>query len=115
MPMRDDIQYMLHRYREASEKRADAEGEYAKLDHMRLSVLAILMKQEAHNHPTAAAQEREARASDDYREYVNKFGDATTRLHKARAAQRERELAIELYRSMVATSRKEMETLHLQT
>ena len=89
--------------------KAQAEREY--LDNFRHSKIAILMKQYEKDYPTAAAQEREARAHPEYRELLDALRTATEEAEKARWLLKIAEIGASLYQTEQANARAEMKNL----
>lgn len=109
--VRKEAESLLHAYREAYSEYAQAYADYTKTDLMRHVVLAHLMREaEARGVSSVAAQEREARASEEYLEFVEKFARVAGTLEMARGKRDERRMAIELWRSVQARDRAEIET-----
>lgn len=101
---------LINAYRQAYEAYANALSQHTLLDHQRHTILALLMKDaEALGVSSAAGQEREARASPEYREHIEALAEATARLEIAKGRKRERELAIDLWRTVQARDRAEIE------
>ena len=75
------LEQKLQKIREIGEKHAIAKSELARLEHGRKILLAVLMKKFMINSNTgkldsAVAQDREARASDEYKAHINKLAKA---------------------------------------
>ena len=93
----------------------DKAGEYAKakaqqsyLSEFRKSKLAILMKQAAvEGHSTAAAQEREAYAHEEYQELLEGWRDATEMTELYRYQLKAAEIKVEVWRTTSANKRAE--------
>lgn len=106
--METDAERLLDRFRRAGRRYAIAAAEHAKLDLMRHSVIAMLMRDaESAGQKTAAAQERDARASQIYRDHIDKIAKAVLELEEARAEMAGSRFAIDLYRTTQASLRQE--------
>ena len=75
------LESKLQKIREIGENHAKAKSELARLEHGRKILLAVLMKKFMINSNTgkldsAVAQDREARASDEYKAHIDKLAEA---------------------------------------
>jgi hypothetical protein len=82
----EDVERALTFLRDKAPHIADAKAELEKAKHMLKHIKALVMSQ--HANLAVGAQEREAYASDKYRDQVFKIGEATQR-YELLAAQRE--------------------------
>ena len=104
----DPIEKRLHELRELAAKYAKAEAQRVYIEEFKKSKLAQLMKSaEARGHATAAAQEREARASDQYVELLNGLQVATEEAERSRWELKIAEMGAELWRTQQASLRAE--------
>lgn len=104
----DAIERRMQELRETAAKFAKAYAQREYLDEFKRSKLAILMqKAERDGFTTAAAQEREARASKDYRELLEGLRDAVETSEALRWELKIAEIGAEVWRSKEATRRAE--------
>lgn len=106
------IEAHLERVRKASRDYAKAESEYQKLDHFRHSLLANLMRRaEQDGCKSAVAQDREARASREYTEFLEGLAVAHERSIRLKWDLEIAKWQVELYRTQEATRRVELRAL----
>jgi hypothetical protein len=98
----------FHQLSEQASRFAKAKSEADYLNHFRKSKLAILMKKYEPSFPTAAAQEREARADPEYIEILQGLRAATEACEKERWELKLVEMKFESWRTKEATKRAEM-------
>lgn len=102
------IERRMQELREKSKEYAEAYATMNHLDEFKKSKLAILMKQaERQGFQTAAAQEREARAHDDYLTLLDNLKTATERCESLRWELKLAELGAEIWRTKQANQRAE--------
>lgn len=102
------IERRLDELRRTAKKYAVAYAQREHLDEFKKSKLAILMKKaERDGFTTAAAQEREARASDDYIALLDGLKDATEESEALRWELKIAEIASEVWRTQEASKRAE--------
>ena len=102
------IEQILHRYREASKEHAIAKAKADYLENFKKHLVCTLMKTaEQQGHKSAAAQEREAYASEAYLTHIKGLAEATQtaalRHHELRCLEYE----IEVWRTTQANERQE--------
>jgi hypothetical protein len=85
---------------------AEAKAQYEYMDEFRKSKIAILMKSSGES--TAAAQEREALASKDYRDFLDGLRVANERMLGLQMKIKAIETRFEHWRTVQATRRAEM-------
>lgn len=102
------IERRLTELRDTAKAFAKAYAQREYLDEFKKSKLAMLMKQaEVKGHVSAAAQEREARASADYLELLEGLRDATEQAEGLRWQLKIAEIASEVWRTKEASKRAE--------
>jgi hypothetical protein len=105
----DAIERRMSELRDTAKAFAKAYAQKEYLEEFKRSKLAMLMKQaESKGHTTAAAQEREARASNDYLELLQGLRDATEQAESLRWQLKIAEIASEVWRTRQSTRRAEM-------
>ncbi len=102
------LERWLERLRAAGERRALARSKLVGLEHKRKVLLAVLSRAYALEFPSVAAQEREARASDDYQHMIEQIEAAELEYGRADAEWEALRLYSSLYQSVKATERAEM-------
>jgi hypothetical protein len=102
------LERWLERLRAAGERRAIARSKLVGLEHKRKVLLAVLSRTYALEFSSVAAQEREARASDDYQRMVEDIEAAELEYGRADAEWEALRLYSSLYQSVKATERAEM-------
>lgn len=103
------INQRLHELRELATKHAKAKAQANYLEEFKKSKLSILMKKyERAGHQTAAAQEREARADQEYMEVLDGLRTAVEVSEEARWSLEVAKMAIEVWRTRRADQRAEM-------
>jgi len=103
-----DIEELLERYRQLADRYAPARANREYLDEYKKSMLALLMKDaERNGFSTAAAQEREARASGGYKELLDGLKEAIHEEEKIRYHLKAVEWEIEIWRTKQANERAE--------
>ena len=103
------IEHRMQELREKAGKLANAQAMRYQLDHSRKAVLAMAMKTaEQHGHKSVAAQEREAYASAEYRQWLDGSTEAVRNHERLRLEFKVIELRAEIWRTMQATRRAEM-------
>lgn len=90
---------------------AEAQGQMVYLIEFRKSKKAILMKQAEFDHPTAAAQEREAYAHPEYIEVLHGLQAATEKALLCKLKWRAHEIDFETWRTKQANYRAEKSLL----
>ena len=106
--MSDAIEQRMAELRETAGKFAKAYAQVSYLEEFKKSKLALLMKKaEIDGFTTAAAQEREARASDDYMELLEGLRAATEDSERLRWELKIAEIASEVWRTKQANMRAE--------
>ena len=102
------LERWLVRLRAAGERRAQARSKLVGLEHRRKVLLAVLSKAFALEYPSVAAQEREARASDDYGHMIDEIEAAELEFGRADAEWEALRLYSSLWQSVKATERAEL-------
>lgn len=103
-----DIEQLLHKYRSLVEPYATARATRTYIEEYKKSLLALLMKKAAQTgHTSAAAQEREALASEQYMEQLVALQGAVEEEEKLRYHIKQTEMEIEVWRSLQANERFE--------
>ena len=105
-PSIDHWQSKLNRYLELGDQYADAKAELSNLDNIKHSILAMAAK--ASGESSVAAQQREAYASDDYRQWSRDHYAAVKQCEGLRLRMRAAELWFEMVRTLESTRREEM-------
>lgn len=106
----ETIERRIEKLRELAGLFAEAKGERVQIEHFRSSKKAMLMKGAAvEGVKSAAAQERDAYASKDYRELLVAIGRAVEREERLRWDLRLAEMRFEAWRSHEATKRAELQ------
>lgn len=110
MPDIDEyISQRLHELRELAKKHASAKAQVVYIEEFKKSKLAMLMKKyEKQGHATAVAQEREARADQEYVELLEGLRVATEISEESRWTLETAKMAIEVWRTRRADQRAEM-------
>jgi non-homologous end joining protein Ku len=104
----NNMEEMLERYRQLAERYAPAKAKREYIDEYKKSLLALLMKKyEKQNFTSAVAQEREARADDDYIKLLGELEIAIHEEEKLRYHLKSVEIEIEVWRTQSANSRAE--------
>jgi hypothetical protein len=104
----DAIERRLQELRELAKKYAQAEAQRTHIEEFKKSKLAILMKQaERDGFTTSAAQEREARAHQQYIDLLDGLKVATEQAEEARWLLRIAQMGAELWRTQQASLRAE--------
>jgi hypothetical protein len=103
------LERFLVRLREAGERYAHAAATYEQFDHQRKVVLAEQMKEaEEKGATSAAAQEREARASLTYSNFLDQLFEARLELELARSDLDALKLSASLAQTIKANERAEV-------
>ncbi len=102
------IEQRLHELRQIAAEYAKAEADKTYLEHFRHSKLAILMKRYAKIHPTSAAQDREARADDEYLALLDGLKVATEEAVRLRWELEIAKMGASLYQTSQANKRAEL-------
>jgi hypothetical protein len=100
----------LVRYVELCSQEGDARAELENHDHIKATVIAVAMREaEENGHKSAAAQRREADASDEYRQWcVERFAAAKI-FHGAHLRRLSAEVWFDMARSEESSRRAEMQ------
>ncbi len=106
--MSDPIEQRLHELRQIAAEYARAESDRAYLENFRHSKLALLMKRYSVDHPTAAAQDREARADDEYLALLDGLKVATEEALRLRWELEIAKMGASLYQTAQANKRAEL-------
>ncbi len=107
-----NIEERLHELRELAKKFAKSEANRVYLEEFKKSQLAILMKKYEKSHKTAAAQEREARADQEYLSVLEGLKQATEHAQRARWELKIAELGASVWQTSQANRRQEMKSLN---
>ena len=103
------LERFLVQLREVGEAYAEAAADYELQEHLRKVVLAEQMAEAVHDGIVAvAAQEREARSSDEYLAHLEKLRDARRTMERLKARMDAMKLAASLRQSQLATERAEI-------
>ena len=102
------LERWLEKLRAAGERRAQARSKLVGLEHRRKVLLAVLSRAYALEYPSVAAQEREARASDDYQHMIEAIEAGELEYGRADAEWEALRLYSSLYQSVKATERAEL-------
>lgn len=103
-----DIEELLERYRQLADRYAPARANREYLDEYKKSMLALLMKDaERAGYNSGVAQEREARANEQYLKLLDDLKTAVLEEEKIRYHLKAVELEIEIYRTKSANERAE--------
>ena len=105
-PSIDQWQSKLNRYLELADQYAEAKAELSNLDNCKHTVIAMAGKESGES--TAAAQQREAYASEAYKQWTRDHYAATKQCEGLRLRLRAAELWFELVRTLESTRREEM-------
>lgn len=106
--MDDAIERRLTELRETAKQYSAAYAQREYLDEFKKSKLSILMKKaERNGHKTTAAQEREARADDEYLALLDGLKAATERSEALRWELKIAEIGAEVWRTKEANKRAE--------
>jgi hypothetical protein len=104
----EKIEARMQELRELSKEYAKAKAQQVYLEEFKKSKLAILMKAaEVAGHKSATTQEREARASDSYIEFLDGLKDAVERAESLRWQLQIAEIGSEVWRTQQANQRAE--------
>jgi hypothetical protein len=101
------IETRLNELRELAKTYAKAQSQRVYLEEFKKSRLAQLMKRYESQYPTAAAQEREARADPQYIELLDGLRVATEEAERARWELKIAEWGVDLWRTKQANDRAE--------
>lgn len=104
-----ELEKRFHELREQARSCAKAKAEVDYLEEFKKSKLAILMKRYEIDYPTAAAQEREARADKEYIELLEGLRIAREEYERLRWELEIAKLRFEAWRTKQATNRAEMQ------
>lgn len=103
-----EMEPLLDRYRSLAEKYAPARAKREYLDEYKKSLMALLMKDAERSGATsAAAQERDARARQEYLDLLDQLRDAVHDEEKLRYHMKAVEIEIEVWRTQSANERFE--------
>ena len=103
-----DIEELLERYRQLADRYAPARAQREYLDEYKKSMLALLMKDaERQGYNSGVAQEREARANDNYLVLLDNLKTAVLEEEKIRYHMKATEWEIEIWRTKQANERAE--------
>lgn len=103
-----DIEELLERYRQLADRYAPARAQREYIDEYKKTLLALLMKDAERNGFTSGvAQEREARAHEQYVKLLDGLKEAVEAEEKIRYHLKAVELEIEIYRTKSANQRAE--------
>lgn len=100
-----ELESYLHAVREASASWAKSKGHLVYLEHYRRALIAILMK--GSSEKSAAAQEREALASQEYLDFLEGLSAAVEDEANRHWALKRAEMKVELWRTQQANQRME--------
>ena len=104
----NDIERLMHEYREKVKDYAKARSQRTYVEEFKKSKLAILMRQaDRDGFKTAAAQEREALASDEYTALLDALREAVEAEERLRYDMRSIEMQAEVWRTLRADERFE--------
>jgi len=106
--MDNSIERRLSELREIAAKYAKAKREAVYLEDFKKSKLAIIMKKYEPEHKTAAAQEREARADDEYIKLLSALADAVGESELCRWNLEIAKMGAGLWQTQQATKREEL-------
>lgn len=106
--MNDPIESRLTELRQLAKEYAEAQAQRDYLDEFKKSKLAMLMKRFEAQFPTAAAQEREARAHQEYIDLLDGLRVATEKAEFARWRLKIAEMGAGLWQTRESTKRAEM-------
>ena len=101
------VEKRLIELRELAAKFAEARGQQVYLEEFKKSKLSMLMKKYEKDYPTAAAQEREARADPEYIELLQGLRAATEDAERSRWDLKISEWGVDLWRTKQANERAE--------
>ena len=107
MDLPEPLEVMLHNLREAGEAFARAKASRLMAEHMRKVVLALEQKTHQEGCKSVAAQEREALASERYKQHISDEAKACFDEEMARTRLKDAEYRLELYRTESANLRAE--------
>ena len=106
--MIDNMEEMLERYRQLGERYAEAKSTREYLDEYKKTRLALLMrKAEQLGVTSVTAQERDARASEEYQQQLSDLRIAIHEEEKTRYHLKAVEIEIEVWRTKSANERAE--------
>ena len=103
-----NIEELLHEFRSRVDGYAKAKAKRIYLEEFKKSKMAMLMKDaEVSGAKTAAAQEREAYANEEYREFLKGLAVAVQDEEKIRYEMKSLEMEMEVWRTLRADERME--------
>lgn len=106
--MSTEIERLMHEYRDKVQQYAKARGQRTYVEEFKKSKLAILMRQaDRDGFKTAAAQEREALASDEYQDLLKALQAAVETEERLRYDMKAIEMQAEVWRTLRADERFE--------
>ena len=105
-PSIDHWQSKLNRYLELADQYAEAKAELTNIDNIKHTVLAMAAK--ASGEGSVAAQQREAHAGEEYRQWCRDHYAAVKQCEGLRLRMRAAELWFEMVRTLESTRREEM-------
>tara|TARA_Y100000588_G_scaffold94181_1_gene102032 strand:- start:2112 stop:2450 length:339 start_codon:yes stop_codon:yes gene_type:complete len=105
--LQDDIEESLHDLRQRGNEFAVAKGNRVRLEHGRKGLIALLMVRAAKDHTSVTAQEREARASAEYKTHCEGEAAAVELEERTRYELKIAEFRLELFRTESANKRTE--------
>jgi hypothetical protein len=106
--MAQDIERLMHEYREKIKEYASAKARRTYIEEFRKSKFAILMREaDRLGFKTAAAQEREAYSSEEYVEFLDGLQEAVEAEERLRYDLRAIEMEAEVWRTRRADERFE--------
>ena len=109
--MAQDIEALMHEYRETIKKYSSAKAQRTYIEEFRKSKFSLLMKEaDRAGFKTAAAQEREAYSSDEYVEFLDGLRAAVEAEERLRYDLRAIEMEAEVWRTHRADERFEKKT-----
>lgn len=109
MTYEDKIERRLDQLNRKAKSLADATALCANLEHARKAVIAVAMQTaQEKGHKTAAAQEREAYASAEYRRWLDGYTEAIREKERLRLEHEVMKIRFEYWRTSRADRRAEM-------
>jgi len=103
-----DIERELEEYRSLTDQYATAKANRTYIEEFKKSKVALLMKRaERENHKSAAAQEREALAAEEYQQLLLGLQSAVEAEERLKYEIRRIEMSIEVWRTLRADERTE--------
>lgn len=103
-----DIERELEEYRELTNQYATAKANRTYIEEFKKSKIALLMKRaERENFKSAAAQEREALAAEEYQQLLKGLESAVEKEERLKYEIRKIEMSIEVWRTLRADERTE--------